>query len=198
MSATTRRALLAMAAALASCSVLPNRPYQARRVWPLVLTGLPDAGPNPHGRILLVRSLTAGPGLQTRSLQTLAADGSVSSAYYEEWAVAPADGVEEALRQSLAGSGLFAAVITPDSRLKPDLILEGELLEFAADPSHGTARATLSVIVTTPEGRRPLLQWRNTAQAPLASADPPAVVQANLAALRTLLDQLRSALSALV
>ena len=42
----------------------------------------------------------------------------------------PAQAVEDGLRQWLAATGLFGAVLAPGSRLAADLVLEGDLTAF--------------------------------------------------------------------
>ena len=104
-----RRWVLAGVAALAGCSLLPQTPYVQRRDWPLdVRRPVGGAAPGRDGRVLLVRSVRAGPGLEARGLQWLQRDGSVHVDFYEQWAVPPAQAVEDDLRQWLADAGLFA------------------------------------------------------------------------------------------
>ena len=100
-----RRWLLAGLAALGGCSVLPNAPYPQRREWPLTVRRSPALPPNPGGPVLLVRMMTAAPGLEARGLQWLLPDGSLHVDFYEQWAVPPAHAAEAALRQWLAESG---------------------------------------------------------------------------------------------
>ena len=85
----------------------------------------PVAPPNPRGRVLLVRDVRAGPGLEVRGLQWLQRDGSVHVDFYEQWAVPPAQAVEDDLRQWLADAGLFRAVVAPGSRLNADFVAGG-------------------------------------------------------------------------
>ena len=136
-----RRIWLGGAAALAGCSVLPKEPYVEKRDWPLAVRR-PAVLPARHGGpVLLVRTIQAAPGLESRGLQWLLPDGSLHIDYYEQWAVPPAQAVEDSLRQWLSDAGLFAAVVGPGSRLTADLVLEGELSTFVGDPGAGVARA---------------------------------------------------------
>ena len=72
-----RRMMGGMTAALATalvgsgCSVLPSQPYLQRRDWPMVVRRPATLPSRPGGRVLLVRTVEAGPGLERRGLQTL-------------------------------------------------------------------------------------------------------------------------------
>ena len=192
-----RRAALAAVAALAGCSVLPQQPYLQRRDWPLLVRRPQALPPRRNGPVLLLRTLTAGPGLAVRGLQRLLPDGSLQVDFYEQWAVPPAEGLEASLRQWLADSGLFAAVTQPGSRLAADYVLEGELTAFVADPPKKLARAGLSVVLLdqTRGGAKLGLQQTESAQAPLASADAPAIVRAMEAALAVVLEMTEAAIA---
>jgi len=188
-----RRAILAAATSLAACSVLPARPYQQRREWPLEVH--PRTVPAPPGSpVLLVREMAAAPGLEARGLRTLVPDGAERLDYWEEWAVPPSQSVVACLRQWLAASGMFSAVISPGSDLSPDLILETELLAFVGDQQAGRARATISLVLLRP-AHGPLLQRTLTGEAPLAGTDGAAVAGALQSALLALLGKTQAALA---
>ncbi len=145
----TRRTLLRtmpLAAALAGCSVLPDRPYQEVQRFALAPERPQRATPARGAPVLLVRTLRAAPGLDVRGLRLLGADGQVTTEYWQEWAAPPADLAEEALRRWLAASGRFSAVTLPGSRLRSDLVLEAELIRLQAEPGSGLGRAALSVL----------------------------------------------------
>jgi ABC-type uncharacterized transport system auxiliary subunit len=169
---------------LAACGLgacgLSERPYAERREWPLLVRRPQALPPRAGGRVLLVRSLRAGPGMDVRGLQSLLADGSIRTAFYEEWAVPPAQAVEDALRRWLAESGLFAAVLAPGSRLSADLVLEGELDALWTETTRNDAYAAIGVTVLAPEaeGNRVRLQQTVSARAPLAEAGAPGDVAA--------------------
>ncbi len=191
-----RRALLAGVLALGGCG-LSERPYAEKREWPLSASRLSAAPPRANGRVLLVRDLQATPGLEARGLQTLQADGSVRTDFYEEWAVPPADGVGSSLRQWLGESGLFAAVVPPGSRLAANLVLEGTLAALVADAAKRTGRMTLAlVLLDQREGAtRILMQRRFTAERPLPpGADAPAIAAALRACLRDVIEQVEAAM----
>ncbi len=172
--------------------MLPARPYQERRQWPLDVPP-PQGGQAGAGRhVVLVRALRAGPGMDTRGLRTILPDGAERIANWEEWSVPPPQGVEDDLRQWLSASGLFTAVVMPGSSVKPDLVLEGELLALAADPQTGTARAAIGTVLLREPGSRPLLQRSVTGAAPLQGQDGPALAGAMRAAIADMLGKLVS------
>lgn len=197
----TRRALLALPGLLGACSVLPQRAYEERRQWPLLAPRPTALPPRPGGKVLLVRTLGAGPGLEARGLRTLQPDGSVRAAAYEEWSVPPAEAVEDATRRWLADSGLFAAVLAPGSRLPADLVLEGELdalvAEAAPDARTGRLRAAIGFVLLRQQAlvTRALLQRTATAQRPLPDLQPATIAHAGGAALADLLAQIEASLA---
>jgi cholesterol transport system auxiliary component len=186
-----RRWLLAGGAALAGCSVLPQQPNVQRRDWPLDVRRGSPLPPRPRGRVLLVRGVRASPELEVRGLQWLQRDGSLHVDFYEQWAVPPAQAVEDDLRQWLADAGLFRAVLAPGSRLNADLVLEGELDVFSADLATGVARAALALVLLDqrPNPTKVLLQKTESAEVKLTGTDPPAMVEALKAALVAVLGQ---------
>lgn len=148
--ALPRRALLALLW-LAGCSVLPDRPYQEIRRYPLA-AARPDRLPprRGSGRTLLLRTMRAAPGLESRGLRRLRADGTLESLPYDEWAAPPADLAEAALRAWLIRSGLFAAVTAPGSRLPAALVLETELTRL--ETGAAGAEVGLSALLLRGEG----------------------------------------------
>jgi ABC-type uncharacterized transport system auxiliary subunit len=119
--------------------------------------------------VLLLRTLRAAPGLDQRGLRILGPRDEVRVEFWAEWTAPPADLVEEALRRWLLASGRFTAVTAPGSRLRPDLILEGELTALQAEPVAGLARARLSALLLAEEarGNRVLGQFLVEGRAPL-------------------------------
>ena len=180
-----RRMLLLGTAALGGCSLLPSSEYLQRRDWPLDVhrdTTLPMP---PRGKVLLVRAIRSGPGLEERGMRWLLRDGSVHVDFYEQWAVPPAQAVEDDVRQWLAGAGLFSAVVAPGSRLDADYILEGELTTFIADPNAGVARLAVNLVLLDqhPTPIKVLLQKTESADVRLAGTDPPAIAATMKAAI---------------
>ena len=130
-----------------SCSVLPNRPYQEVQRYALAPERPRREPPARRGPVLLLRSVRAAPGMDTRGLRIVGAGGQVDTEFYNEWAAPPVELVEEAMRQWLAGSGLFAAVVSPGSRLRGGVVLEAVLLRLHAEPRAGLARAGLAALL---------------------------------------------------
>jgi ABC-type uncharacterized transport system auxiliary subunit len=186
-----RRVLLGgVAGALAGCSVLPERPYEERREWPLEVRRPTTAVARPNAPVLLLRALRAGPGLDARGLRTRLADGAEHIDNWEEWAVPPPQGVEECLREWLVASGLFSAVVVPGSQVTADFVLEGELVAFVGDEPAGVARVGLSLVLLRAAGSgrfTPLTQRIMTVEAKLTGAGGPALAASLLAALAALL-----------
>jgi cholesterol transport system auxiliary component len=190
-----RRFLLLSPLALASCvGLLPAQTYIPRINWPLDPAPPAQLPANPSGPVLMVRTLAAAPGLDQLGLQSLAPDGSLVVDAYNLWAADPAAATTQALIDWLQASGAFSAVVSPGTRLTPDLIIEGELTELLADPDAGQARAVLTLVIIKPAGTLtgtalPIAQRRLTGTAPLTGATPAAQAAAQNAALANALSQ---------
>ena len=176
---------------VAACSVVPVRPYRETVEWPLTLPPVESRAARAHAPVLLLRNVAAAPGLEERGLLTLRPDGSQLLDLYQEWTVAPAEGVTEALRSRLAASGHYAAVLSPGSRAQADLVLEATLTAFVAEP--GQARATLAITLVSRSGAA-LLQAVQTGTAPLVGEQPAAKVTALKAALAVAVDRVVQAI----
>jgi cholesterol transport system auxiliary component len=186
-----RRLAMAGTLSLAGCSLLPAEPYVDRRSWPLVVRRPGVLPPRQNGKILLVRSVRAAPELETRGLQWLQHDGSVHVDYYEQWAVPPAQAVDDDLRQWLAASGIYSAVLAPGSRLTAELVLEGELNTFIGDLPAGVGRVELAIVLLDqqPNPAKVKLQQTVAATSPLTGTSVPDLVAALRAALEDVLHQ---------
>jgi len=182
-----RRDVLALLpVALTACG-LSERPYAERRAWPLLVPRPTVLPPAAGGGVLLLRSIAAAPGLELRGLQSLRPDGSIQTEFYEEWAVPPAEGVEQALRQWLADCGLFAAVVAPGSRMPADIVLEGQLTALWSIPAEHRAHAALAFTALDQRGGTSSLRSQQTvaADAPLTVLGAPAAAHAMGVALAT-------------
>ena len=191
----TRRCILALPFLVAACG-LSERPYTERRVWPLMLRRTDALPPRRGGPVLEVRTLNAGPGLDARGLKSLSADGSMQTSFYEEWAVSPAQAIEDSLRLWLAASGKFSAVVGSDSRVDAGLAREGELTALLNEPAQHLARAAIAVTVIDQRGTSPriLVQRTFSGEAPLSSDSPPDEVAAQIAALTEVFRQIAAAI----
>ncbi|MBR0648043.1 hypothetical protein GXW78_00080 [Roseomonas terrae] len=197
---THRRSLLLAPFVLAGCSVLPDRPYVETTRFPLEprRPGAPRRGRG--RRTLLIRTLQAGAGMETRNLQVIRPDGTVSLDFYAEWAAPPAEAAEQSLRRWLIDSHLFSAVLAPGSRVTPDFILEGELTALAASQRDGVARAELTLLLMNDRNGRLVGQLVTEGTAPLpggtaTAPTPEQAASAMSAALGNALASLEQALA---
>jgi len=190
-----RRLVLFAPLALTACgSLLPQQTYIPRINWPLAPEPPAQNAPNPAGPVLLLRDITAAPGMDQQGVQILQPNGSLNIDYYNLWAVSPADAATQSLLTWLQASGDFSAVVSPGSRLTASLILEGELTELLADLSTNQATAVLTLVViknsdSISAASLPLAQQRITGTAPLTGNTPAAEVAAQRAALANALSQ---------
>ncbi len=186
-----RRMILAAPLGLAACgSVLPAQKYVAKVNWPLTPQPPVFHPAATHGPVLLVRAITAAPGLDAQGLQTLSTDGSLTIDYYNLWAVEPADAMTQGLVTWAQAAGFFSAVVTPGTRLNADYIVEGELTELVADPGAGQSRCVVTlVVIKAARTPLPVRQQRLVGTAALPGTDAPAQVAAERAALANVLTQ---------
>ena len=197
---TLRRSLFLMPLGLAACSVLPDRPFVETQRFPLEprRTGAPATGRG--RRTLLIRTLRAGAGMETRNLRTIRPDGTESLDFYAEWAAPPAEAAEQSLRRWLIDSRLFSAILSPGTRLTPDYVMEGEITALAALQAQGVARAELTLLlVDERNGSRLVGQLVSDGTAPLpggtAAPTPDQAAAAMTAALGNALASLEQALA---
>jgi cholesterol transport system auxiliary component len=173
--------------------VLQRPAYVQQTTWPLNLPPPPSLESRRHGRkVLLVQDFQAAPGLEQRGVEWLNANGSVHIDFYNLWEVLPASAVTYDARRWLAASGLFAAVVGPGSGLTPDLMLNGELTSFIADPRVLRAKAALAITLLDLRSVPPrvLTQRSLSASAPMPKPTPDGVVAGQRAALAHLLHEL--------
>ena len=194
----TARRIFLLAPLLAGCSVLPDRPYVETRRFPLEPRRSAAPRTGRARRTVLVRTIRAGAGMEARNLRTIRPDGTESLDFYAEWSAPPAEAAEQALRRWLIDSRLFAAVLSPGSRVAPDFVLEGEITALAAMQAAGVARAELTlVLVDERDGSRLVGQMVSTGTAPLASGSaapaPDQAAEAMSAALGNALGSLEQA-----
>ena len=194
--AMRRRALLSLPLVAAGCG-LSERPYAERRQWPLLVARPIERPAKIGGRVLEVRSFRAGPAAEARGLQTMQPDGSVRVAFYEEWAVPPAQAAEDQLRRWLASSGLFAGVVSAGTRAVADYVLEGELVALWTRPEERRAHAGLAITVIGQRGEvaRGALQRSFSAETELSGEDAGAQVRGLTLAMTGLFAQIEGALA---
>ena len=171
---------------------LAERPYAAVRRWPLQILRPSILPLRPGGKIIEMRSITAGPGLESDELQALQPDGSLAQQFYERWVVPPAEGVSAALRLWLAQSGRFGGVVNQGSRTEADVAMEGELTVLVSNVPAQTAQAAMALtFIDLRQPARPiLLQITPATTTKLADATPAMQVKAQLSALAALFEQI--------
>lgn len=187
--------LLSAPLSLAGCgSLLPAQKYIPRTSWPLQPQPPSYTPARANGPVLLVRAISPAPGLEQRGLQCLTQSGSLKTDYYNLWAVPPAEALTQGLINWAQASGHFSAVITPGSRLTPDLIIEGELSELLVDLATNQARAQMTLLIIKPALNvagfaQPLMQAQLTATALVQGSTPGAQAAAQSEAVANLLTQ---------
>lgn len=194
-----RRLTLAGLAGLAGCSVLPQPKYVQQTQWPLGVRRPRQEPPRRGGKVLLVTDLGAAPGLDRVGLQWLEPNGTLHVDFYNQWAVPPAQGVTEDLRQWLQASGLFAAVLGQGSvGVVPDLTLQGQLSRFWAQLNTKTALATIDITLLNSRASpsKVLLQRSVPAEAPMPSDNVQGVANGLKAALAGVLTKIEQILAA--
>lgn len=188
-----RLLLLSAPLSLAGCaSLLPAQQYIPRTSWPLQPQPPVYKTAQASGPVLLVRAITPAPGLEQRGLQCITADGSLKTDYYNLWAVPPAEALTQGLINWAQASGEFSAVITPGSRLTPNLIIEGELSELLVDLTTNQARAQMTLLIIKPATNltgfaQPLMQVQLTSTASVQNNTPGAQAAAQCEAVAYLL-----------
>ena len=188
---------LALPIGLGACSVV-NQDYVEPRRYPLA-PRRPANLPRLSGRrTALMRLTRAAPGLDSRLLRSIRADGTEAQEYYAEWTAPPAEAAEESLRRWIGDSGLFAAVLAPGTRGDADLLLESELVALHVDLGRGVAVAGMSVVLlrqTTQFGTRVVAQLNETATVPVPPdrpLGPDAMAAGMVAALAAVLGRLEA------
>jgi cholesterol transport system auxiliary component len=196
--AIKRRLVVGATLLLGGCNTILQRPPAVQTVnWPLNVQRPHALPPRRHGKVLLVRDIGTAPGLEQQGVQWLLPNGSVHVDFYNQWVVPPAAAVTNDLRQWLAGSGMFAAVVGPGAVSAPDYTLEGTLLTFIGEPRTLTARAALTITLLNVghASRAVLLQRTLQAVAPLPQDTPAGVAAGLRSALAQLLAETEAAVT---
>jgi ABC-type uncharacterized transport system auxiliary subunit len=123
-------------------------------------SGAPSAAPGAaDGPMLAVRPFRAAGRLDKHVLR-LAGPGRVAPMDHDWWADEPAEAVTEVVRDTLAGTGRFRAVVDPVASLGAAFWLDGVVQEFAVDaPAAGPARARVRVRFTWTDARSGDVRW---------------------------------------
>jgi len=175
-----RRSLLLAAPALAAgCNPL-SQPFPEKAMFVLDVRRPQRLPPNPRGRVLVLRTVTPGPGAEQRGLVTRFQGGQQRVDFWNEFFSPPPSLVQDQLRQWLADSGLFSAVVDQGTRAAPALALEPVLNALFADAAESPAVArvqmqtlTLGLDRTPP---RVIAQGEHDRRAQIASLTPATIV----------------------
>ncbi|RKY06093.1 MAG: hypothetical protein DRP56_08035 [Planctomycetota bacterium] len=96
--------------------------------------------------ILAVQPFSIAPAFGGKGLIYRTGDNQYESDFYNEYFVSPAAMMTEQTRNWLAGSGVFARVLSPVSSVEPTDILEGHIKQIAADlRDKATPQAVLEI-----------------------------------------------------
>jgi cholesterol transport system auxiliary component len=128
-----RRLLLAAPALAAGCANPLSQPFPEKTFFVLEVRRPQRLPPDPRGPVLVVRSVTAGPGAELRGIVTRFQGGQQRADFWNEFFSPPPALVGDQLRQWLADSGLFSAVVDQGTRATPALALEPVLNALFAD-----------------------------------------------------------------
>jgi len=174
-----RALLLAVPVVAAGCNPLAQ-PFPEKTMFVLDARRPERLPPNPRGRVLVVRSITPGPGAEQRGLVTRLPAGQQRIDFWNEFFAPPPALVQDQLRQWLADSGLFAAVVDPGTRASPTLALEPVLTALFADAAESptVARVQMQTLILGLERSPPrvIAQAEHDRRAQIASLAPATIV----------------------
>ena len=151
-----------------------------KRQYVLTATRPGRETPAANGLVLLMRRFTVDPAYQDRGIVTRTDPVSVSSDFYNEFFIDPAQLVSAQVMAWLAASGLFSEVVGPTSTLAPTHVLEGHVVKLYGDLSTAPAAVLeLQLLLLDVRGgaNRVLLHPDFERHEPAAGRDPAALVQ---------------------
>jgi cholesterol transport system auxiliary component len=193
--------LVVLIAGAACSGCLGTRSYTQRQ---FVLDVSPPAAAASQGgtAILAVRPFTIGPAFSSQGLVHRKTSSEYEVDFYNEFLIAPQVMIATATRRWLTASGLFQAVLEPDSLVEPTHVLEGNVLALYGDfrdRSAPSAHLTLRVFLLDVANRSSpavVLDKTYTAGSALALPSPEGLVAALDLCLQTVLEELDKDLAA--
>lgn len=191
---TGRRAgLLAaatLACGLAGCSVLPQRqsPHALTSYRITLPAARSEAGAVPACPAVRVATPSAAAGFGGPAMRYSTSTDTVASFAFHRWAAPPARMLQPLLVQSLSDSGLFQAVVAPDSPASASLQLDTQLVALLQRVTGTRSQVQLVVRASLSNLRthRQLSAHRFVIDAPAEAATAPAGVRATNAAVQRL------------
>jgi cholesterol transport system auxiliary component len=180
--AVERRALLGLllGGALGGCVSGLSKPAPEKRQYVLTATRPGREAPPANSLVLLIRRFTIDPAYQERGIVTRTDPVSVSSDFYNEFFIDPAQLISGQVTAWLAASGLFSEVVGSTSALQPTHVLEGHVVKLYGDLSGAPAAVLelqLLLLDVRGGGNRVLLHPDLERREPVAGREPAALVQ---------------------
>nr|WP_245168204.1 ABC-type transport auxiliary lipoprotein family protein [Desulfobaculum xiamenense] len=121
---------------LAGCSTGLSKPAPEIRHY-VLRPELPQPAATARPGVLKVRRAVVSPGFAGRELIFRTGETTYSIDYYDQFLVAPADMLTQALRDAMGAAALFASVSPEASVLRPDYVLETTAVTMHGDFREG-------------------------------------------------------------